>query len=167
MQSIKTAAANVLVFKIDPEWFVFITQPLDYLTLQHIDVSTWVKVSLDLKFKILVSSSSFSDFLNGQPEESLKRQAETLKIIPDCVVCKPVEVAPQPFFHLIFLTLHIFHRSPRFWSKGTFPSNQNYEIALWLLWSRHFLRTSRNKLVRLCAICLSSLYDVNYVTPVL
>lgn len=99
MQSIKNAAANVLEFKIDPEWFVFITQPLDHLTLQHIDVSTWVKVSLDLKFKILVSSSSFSDFLNGQPEESLKRQTETLKIIPDCVVCKPVEVAPQPFFH--------------------------------------------------------------------
>ena len=99
MQSIKTAAANVLVFKIDPEWFVFITQPLDQLTLQQIDVSTWVKVSLDLKFKILVSSSSFTDFLNGQPEESLKRQTETLKIIPDCVVCKPVEVAPQPFLH--------------------------------------------------------------------
>lgn len=99
MQSIKTAAANVLVFKIDPEWFVFITQPLDHLTLQHIDVSTWVKVSLDLKFKILVSSSSFSDFLNGQPEESLKRQTETLKSIPVCVVCKPVEVAPQPSFH--------------------------------------------------------------------
>ena len=167
MQSIKTAAVNNLVFKIDPEWFVFITQPLDHLTLQHIDVSTWVKVSLDLKFKILVSSSSFSDFLNGQPEESLKTQTETLKIIPDCVVCKPVEVAPQPFFHFNLPNSSHFSQISSFLVKRHFSLKSKLWNRLWLLWSGHFLRTSRNKLVRLCAICLSSLYDVNYVTPVL